>query len=324
MIGPLPDFSDVVAALGRIGPQLRRTPVVQSPSFDELCGRRVFLKCENLQHGGAFKFRGALNAVLQLPADGSITAVATHSSGNHGAALALAARLRGLACHVVMPEDSARTKIEATRRAGADITFCRAGIAARETALAEVLARTAAHLVHPFDDARVIAGQGTAALELLGERPELETLAAPVGGGGLIGGTALAVRGVAPHCRVVGVEPAAADDACRSFRSGRRVGVEGLPQTLCDGLRASIGALNFELLRQHVDDVLTVTEPQVVAAMREVLVHFRLLVEPSSAVAIAAALDGRLGAAGSAVGIIVSGGNVDLDACPFLSGTRPA
>jgi threonine dehydratase len=321
---PLPEFADVVAALGRIGPHLRRTPVANSPSFDALCGRRVFLKCENLQHAGAFKFRGALNAVLQLPADASITAVATHSSGNHGAALALAARSRGLACHVVMPDDASRTKIEATRRAGAQVTFCRPGIAPREAALAEVLARTSAHLVHPFDDTRVIAGQGTAALELLGERPALAVVAAPIGGGGLIGGTALAVLGVSTVCRVVGVEPAAADDAWRSFRAGRRLGLESPPQTIADGLRASIGVRNFELLRRHVDEVLTVDERQIVAAMRAVLEHFRLLIEPSSAVAVAAALDGRLGAPGAEVGIIVSGGNVDLGTCTFLSGGDPA
>jgi threonine dehydratase len=314
----LPDFDAVVAALGRIGPRLAQTPVRRSDAFDALCGRPVYLKCENLQHGGAFKFRGALNAVLQRPA--GTRAVATHSSGNHGTALALAARELGLKCQVVMPEDSSRAKLQAVAAAGAEVRLCAPGLAAREAALERWLLESPAHLVHPFDDSRVIAGQGTAALELLCEVPSLQVVAVPVGGGGLLAGTALAVRGARPGCAVVGIEPAMADDAFRSFQSGRREGLAGSPATLADGLRGAIGARNFVLMRRLVDAVLTVSEPQIVAAMRAALEHFRMLVEPSSAVALAAVLDGRLGLAGQAVGIVVSGGNVDLRQCPFLDG----
>ncbi len=313
-----PGFADVVAAAGSLAGRALRTPVVRSDRFDQRCGRRVFLKCENLQHGGAFKFRGAMNAALQLPP--GVEVLATHSSGNHGAALALAAKALGLRCVVVAPGDASPVKLAAIRSAGAELVGCAPGLAAREAALAEVLARMPAHVVHPFDDARVIAGQGTAALELLAEVPDLDVVSTPVGGGGLIGGTALAARGAAPRCRVVAVEPCMADDAFRSFHSGQRQGVSGSPQTVADGLRGSIGRLNYALMRQHVDDVLTVSEAAIVAAMRAVLEDFRLMIEPSSAVPLAALLDGRLGSPGEAVGVVASGGNVDLGACPFLSG----
>ena len=314
----LPDFDAVVAALGRLGPRLAPTPVVRSAAFDAACGRRVHLKCENLQHGGAFKFRGALNALLLRPA--GVGVVATHSSGNHGTALALAARQLGLACHVVMPEDASRPKLRAVEEAGAVTRLCAPGLVAREAALARWLDDAPAHLVHPFDDSRVIAGQGTAALEMLCEVPALQVVAVPVGGGGLLGGTALAVRGAQPGCRIVGVEPALADDALRSFHSGRRESLQGSPATLADGLRGSLGARNFVLMQRLVDEIVTVSEAQIVAAMRAVLQHFRMLVEPSSAVAVAALLDGRLGVPGDQVGIVVSGGNVDLMQCPFLAG----
>lgn len=320
-VGDLPGFADVVAAAGRLTGHVVRTPVMRSASFDERCGRRVVLKCENLQRGGAFKFRGAMNAALQLPP--GVEVLATHSSGNHGAALALAARSRGLRCVVVAPDDASPVKLAAIRNAGAELIRCAPGLPAREAALAAVLSRLPAHVVHPFDDARVIAGQGTAALELLAEAPGLDVVSTPVGGGGLIGGTALAARGAAPGCRVVAVEPELADDAFRSFHSGLREAVTGSPRTIADGLRGSIGRLNHALLRRYVDDVLTVGEGAIVAAMRAVLEDYRLLIEPSSAVPIAALLDGRLGRAGETVGVVVSGGNVDLGACPFLSGRAP-
>ncbi|MGD9597815.1 MAG: threonine/serine dehydratase [Steroidobacteraceae bacterium] len=315
----LPDFAAVVAAAGRLQGRVRRTPVTRSDAFDARAGRQVFFKCENLQAGGAFKLRGALNALLALPGDAQVTRVATHSSGNHGNALAIAARSLGLACTVVVPEGSVRSKVAAIEAAGARVVYCRPGIDAREAALAEVLAREGAHPVHPFDDADVIAGQGTAALELLAEPLDLESLIAPVGGGGLIGGTALAVRGLTDACTVIGAEPAAADDAWRSFTSGRRVGA-GVPDTIADGLRASIGVRNFELLRSHVDEVVTVAEADIIAAMRIVLEDLKLLIEPSSAVAVAAVLGGRATKLGRRVGVILSGGNVDLAQCPYLSG----
>ena len=315
----LPEFADVVAAAGRLQGRVRRTPVMRSDRFDERAGRRVVFKCENLQQGGAFKLRGALNALLALPGDSRVTRVATHSSGNHGNALAIAARSLGLACTVIVPQGSARPKVAAIEAAGARVMQCAPGIAAREAALAELVAREPAHVVHPFDDFDVIAGQGTAALELLSEPLDFGTLVAPVGGGGLIGGTALAVRGMADGCTVVAAEPAGADDAWRSFTSGRRVWVDA-PATIADGLRGSIGVRNFELLRRHVDEVVTVSEAEIVAAMRIVLEDLKLLIEPSSAVAVAALLSGRATRIGSEVGVILSGGNVDLDQCPFLAG----
>lgn len=319
MAEDLPDFAAVVAAAGRLQGRVRRTPVMHSERFDERVGRRVFFKCENLQQGGAFKLRGALNALLALPAAAKVTHVATHSSGNHGTALALAARSLGLACTVVVPEGSSKPKLAAIEAAGARLVHCQPGLAAREAALAALVAREPAHVVHPFDDADVIAGQGTAALELLCEPMDFDTVIAPVGGGGLIGGTALAVRGMLDRCTVVGAEPAAADDAWRSFTSGVRVGVD-VPDTIADGLRGSIGLRNFELLRRHVDEIVTVSEAGIVAAMRIVLEDLKLLIEPSSAVAVAALLSGRATRAGGTVGVILSGGNVDLDQCPFLAG----
>lgn len=314
----LPDFAAVVAAAGRLQGRIRRTPVMRSDHFDERAGRRVVFKCENLQQGGAFKLRGALNALLALAPAAGVTRVATHSSGNHGTALAIAARSLGLACTVVVPEGSSRPKVAAIEAAGAHVRFCAPGLAAREAALAELIAREPAHVVHPFDDSDVIAGQGTAALELLSEPMDFGTLIAPVGGGGLIGGTALAVRGMVDDCTVVAAEPANADDAWRSFTTGVRTGV-GVPDTIADGLRGSIGARNFELLRRHVDEVVTVSEAEIVAAMRIVLEDLKLLIEPSSAVAVAALLSGRATRIGGRVGVILSGGNVDLDQCPFLA-----
>lgn len=317
----VPTFADVAAAADRISSRLVRTPVMSSPAFDKRADRRVVFKCENLQHGGAFKYRGALNAILPLAVAGNVTAVATHSSGNHGTAVALAAKVCGLDAHIVVPRDSARPKIANIEEAGAQLIFCEPGLPAREAKLAEVIEGTGAHLVHPFDDARVIAGQGTAAVELLTEEPDLDVLCTPVGGGGLIGGTALAAKAMAPHCRVIAAEPDGADDAYRSFRDGKRQSTT-TPRTIADGLRGSIGVLNFALLKSHVDGVVTVTEKEIVNAMRIVLQDLKLLIEPSSAVAVAAVLAGKLGSSGQRVGIILSGGNVDLEQCPFLRGER--
>jgi threonine dehydratase len=316
---PIPTFADVAAAADRIGSRLARTPVMSSASLDKRADRRVVFKCENLQHGGAFKYRGALNAILPLAIAGNVTAVATHSSGNHGTAVALAAKVCGLDAYVVVPRDSARTKIANIEQAGGTVILCEPGLPAREAALTELMQRVDAHLVHPFDDARVIAGQGTAALELLTEEPDLDVICTPIGGGGLIGGTALAAKAMAPYCRVIGAEPLKADDAYRSFHSGTRQSVV-TPATIADGLRGSIGVLNFALLRRYIDDVVTVTEQEIVNAMRIVLQDLKLLIEPSSAVAVAALLAGKLGSSRQRVGIILSGGNVDLEQCPFLRG----
>lgn len=328
----LPDFGDVVDAYDRLRGHVARTPVLGSPRFDERVGRRVVFKCENLQHAGAFKFRGASNALLQLEAARATASgagagarvVATHSSGNHGAALARAAAAIGWRCIVVVPHDANPVKTAAIRAAGAELVTCEPGLAPRETALAEVVARTGAEVVHPFDDSRVIAGQGTAAMELLADHPDLDVLTAPVGGGGLLAGSALAVRGMLPSCRVVGAEPEVADDAARSFHGGVRVGMPGSPPTIADGLRGSIGVRPYALFRRHVDDVVTVSERAIVEAMRIALEDLRILVEPSSAVPIAALIAGLVGAPGQRIGVIVSGGNVDLSVCPFLAGKATA
>ena len=316
----LPTFADVVVAAARIGPHIARTPVMRSAAFDARARSQVYFKCENLQTGGAFKYRGAMNALLQL--DPAVTPrVITHSSGNHGNALALAARARGMQAIVIVPRDSPRSKIANIEAAGARVELCDPGLPARERRLAEVLLSDPGELVHPFDDSRIIAGQGTAVLELLAEVPDLQVVSTPVGGGGLIGGSALAAKALVPAIRVIGAEPEQADDAFQSFRSGERRAVV-TPHTIADGLRASIGARNFELLRTHVDDVVTVSEAQIMEAMRIVLNDLKLLIEPSSAVPVAAALAGKFGAPGQRIGIVLSGGNVDLDLCPFLRGER--
>lgn len=323
----LPTFADVVAAAARLSDRARRTPVMRSERFDARVERSVFFKCENLQHIGAFKYRGATNALLRASEDlqmGSSVdlarVVATHSSGNHGAALARAARELGWRCLVVVPEDASAVKIASIRAEGAELVHCAPGLAAREAALAEVVARTGARVIHPFDDADVIAGQGTAALELHLECHDLQCVVAPVGGGGLLAGTALATRGAAPGCRAVGAEPELADDAARSFHGGVRVGLTGSPPTIADGLRGSIGVRPFALFRDLVDDVVTVSERQIVQAMRVVLEDLKLLIEPSAAVPVAALLAGRIGTPGDRIGVIVSGGNVDLSVCPYLAG----
>jgi threonine dehydratase len=298
----------------------RRTPVMRSDAFDARVGRRVFFKCENLQVGGAFKYRGAVNALRQIDPRRE-PRVATHSSGNHGTAVALAARALGFRARIVMPRDSARPKFAAVEAAGGEVIVCEPGIAAREAALQDALARESAAVVHPFDDAHVIAGQGTAALELIVETASLNVVTAPVGGGGLIGGTALAALGAAPNARVIGVEPAAADDAYRSFRAGERVS-GGVPQTVADGLRGSLGVRNFALLCRYVSDIVTVAEPEIVAAMRVILEDLKLLVEPSAAVPVAGLLAGKVGMPGDRIGVILSGGNVDVQQCPFLSGAK--
>ena len=313
-------FADVVAAAARLAPYVLRTPVLRSAAFDARVGAQVFFKCENLQTGGAFKYRGAMNVLLQLDPKRT-PLVITHSSGNHGNALALAARARGMRAIVVIPRDSARSKIAAIQAAGARVELCDPGLPAREKRVAEILAAEPAELVHPFDDDRIIAGQGTAALELLAEIPSLDVISTPVGGGGLIGGTALAARAMVSKIRVIGAEPETADDAFQSFRSGERRAVVA-PKTIADGLRGSIGVRNFELLRRFVDDVVTVSEAQIVEAMRIVLADFKLLIEPSSAVAVAAVIAGKSFAPGQRVGLVISGGNIDLDLCPFLRGER--
>ncbi len=313
----LPSFRDVLLASERLHGRVRCTPVMRSDAFDRRSGLEVHFKCENLQEGGSFKLRGAYNALLAAAA-GS-TRIATHSSGNHGAALALAARALGRPCTVVVPRDASGIKIRAIEQAGARIVYCEPGMDARAAALARLIAVEPAQVVHPFDDSAVIAGQGTAALELLSTCTALDAIVCPVGGGGLLGGTALATRALSPQTSVVAGEPAAADDAYRSLTTGTRLGA-GNPVTVADGLRGSIGVRNFELMRRGVKEIITVSEAEIIAAMRITLQDLKLLIEPSSAVAVAVVLSGRARTLGRRVGLLISGGNVDLDACPYLSG----
>jgi threonine dehydratase len=310
----LPDLADIRIAADRLAPHIHRTPVVTCASLDRWAGRELHLKCEHLQRTGAFKFRGATNAVLLLPAHRAALGVAAHSSGNHAGALAAAARARAIPAHLVMPEDAPAVKRAAVESYGGHVTTCAATLADRERVLAEVVARTGATEVHPYDDARVIAGAGTAALELLEAVDGLDAVIAPVGGGGLLSGTAIAVKALRPTTKVFGAEPTGADDAARSLDSGRIV-PSAAPDTIADGLLTSLSPRTFAALRRHVDGIVTVGDDETIAAMRLVWERAKLVVEPSAAVAVAAAR--RLGGEGRRIGVLLSGGNVDLDRLPF-------
>lgn len=313
---PLPQFDDVLDAAARIAPHARVTPVLRAAGLDAAAGATLAFKAECLQRGGAFKFRGACNAVFALDPDSAARGVATHSSGNHGAALALAARRRGVPCHVVVPEGAVRAKVAAIEAAGAVLHRCAPTMAAREAACAEVQRSTGARLVHPYEDPQVIAGQGTAVLELLSAAPALDALVVPVGGGGLASGAAIALAGRAPGTALFLAEPAGAADTWASLAQGRRVDAIS-PDTLCDGLRTLVGAPNFRILHAHRATVLRVEDEATVAAMRLLLDALKLLVEPSSAIALAAVLAHREHFAGRRVGIVLSGGNVDPDRLPW-------
>jgi threonine dehydratase len=312
----LPGFRDVLAAAARIAPHAHATPVLRSRTLDAMAGCELHFKCEPLQRAGAFKFRGACNAVWSLDAGTAARGVVTHSSGNHGAALALAARTRGIACHVVVPEGAVEAKLAAIRGYGATLHRCAPTIAAREAKAAEVQRETGATFVHPYVDPMVIAGQGTAALELLNAAGALDRLVAPVGGGGLASGCALVVAAQAPGCELVLAEPRGAADTAASLAAGR-LHHDFIPDTICDGLRGTLGAPGFEILRRHGATVVVVDDSDTIAAMRLLWTRLKLLVEPSSAIALAAVLQQRERFAGKRVGIVLSGGNVDLGALPF-------
>jgi len=312
----LPDFAAIRAARQRIARYVRVTPVMTSDALDEALGVHVFLKCENFQQVGAFKARGACNAVFSLPEDVARRGVVTHSSGNHGAALAYAARQRGVPAHVVMPDNAPKVKIANVEGFGAKVHFCAPNVPAREATCAAVEHATGAVLVHPYDDANVIAGQGTAALELLEAYPDLEAVVTPVGGGGLMSGTAIASHGVNPRIAVYGTEPAGADDASRGFASGR---VEPMndPRTIADGLRSTVSERTLGAMRTHLTAIATCSEGAIVAAMRMVWERAKIVIEPSSAVPLAAMLEGTLDVRGKRVGVVLTGGNVDLDRLPW-------
>ncbi|KLD69206.1 pyridoxal-phosphate dependent enzyme [Xanthomonas pisi] len=309
--------SDVLQAAARIASLCATTPLLTSHYLDALCGAQLFFKAEHLQRSGAFKFRGACNAVWSLPDDLAPRGVVTHSSGNHGAALALAARTRGIGCHVVVPEGAVAAKLANISRHGATLWRCAPTIAARERMCAQVQATSGATLVHPYTDPAVIAGQGTATLELLHQSGGLDVLLAPVGGGGLAAGAALALRS-APDCALVLAEPSGAADTARSLAAGQRL-VDFVPDTVCDGLRGTLGAPNFALLQAGGAQVITVDDAAVVQAMRLIWQVLKQVVEPSSAITLAAVLAEPARFAGRRVGLILSGGNVDLDALPWAA-----
>ena len=312
----IPKFEDIEAASRLISAHVHRTPVLTSKQLDAISGASLFFKCENFQKVGAFKFRGATNAVLNLTDARRAAGVVTHSSGNHAAALAHAAAMRGVKAYIVMPSSAPEVKKRAVAGYGAEITFCEPTLAAREAAAAEVIERTGATMIHPYDNYYIIAGQGTAAMELLEELPYPDAVLAPVGGGGLLSGSAIATRHMTPSAKIYGAEPLLADDAARSLRTC--VIQPALPpQTIADGLLTSLCERTFTVIRKNVDDILTVTEDQIIEAMTLMWTRMKIVVEPSSAVPLAAVLANRDLFSGKKVGIIVSGGNADLSKLPF-------
>ena len=313
----VPTLEDVRAAARRIEAYAIRTPVLTSTTFNELTGASLYFKCENFQKAGAFKFRGACNAVLCLSDEEAGRGVVTHSSGNHAQALALAARIRGIPARIVMPDNAAAVKQAAVAGYGAEITLCPPTLADRERTTEEILSDTGATLIHPYNDYRIIAGQGTAVLELLEEIPGLDVVITPVGGGGLLSGAGIAVKGISPSTEVIGAEPEGADDAKRSLESGEIVPSND-PRTIADGLLTALGTRTFPIIQKHVREIVTVSEASIVDAMRFVWERMKLVVEPSAAVPVAALLEGKIDAQGKRIGIVLSGGNVDLDRLPWI------
>lgn len=307
-----PTFSDVLAASARIAPYAHVTPVLQSSSLNDLVGAELFFKCENFQRAGAFKFRGACNAVWNLSEHHAVNGVVTHSSGNHGAALALAAKTRNIPAHIVVPEGANPAKLKAIEQAGGKITFCRNTMQDRDDTAENIRQKTGAVLVHPYTNVNVIAGQGTAALECLQQSPPLDFMIAPVGGGGLISGTMIAVAGKAKNCCVIGAEPEGAADAFESLRTNQRVS-NVVSNTVCDGLRATVGEINFRIMQAHQLEIFTVSDDESIAAMRLIWERLKILVEPSCATVLAALIKNKKSFEGKKIGLIITGGNVDLD-----------
>ncbi len=324
-IDTLPGIDDIRDAAARIAPHAVVTPLLRSEVLDTLSGATLLFKCENFQRGGAFKFRGACNAVWSLTDQQAAHGVVTHSSGNHGNALALAAASRGINAHVVVPDGASRAKLAAIERAGATLYRCAPTTSAREAAAAEVQQATGATLVHPYADRRVIAGQGTVALELLAQAAAiygrldgqtLDGLITPVGGGGLMAGVSIAAHALCPGLRLYGAEPVGADEAARSLAAGHRI-IDQVPDTLCDGLRTTVGVPNLQALREHHVDIVTVTDQECIAAMRLLWQELKIVVEISCATVLAAVLKEPGRFAGRSLGLVITGGNVDLDALPW-------
>ncbi len=310
-------YSDVIDASKRIAGVVLRTPVVNSPEIDEMAGRRVFMKCENLQHVGAFKFRGATNAVKMLGEDAE-SGLCTHSSGNHGQAVALAAKQRGVPAFIVMPKNAPKVKVNGVRSHGAEVILCEPNLEARVATANSVLERTGASFIHPFDNANVIAGQGTAAKEMIEECRDLDAVLSPIGGGGLMSGTCISTRSLLPDALIFGTEPEGADDAARSLESGEYVPQTG-PDTICDGLLTSMGEITWPIIKSHVEEIIRVSDDEVLIAMSLIHETFGMVVEPSGAISLAAVLkeEFRSKEGIGSIGIILCGGNVDPENLPF-------
>lgn len=312
----LPEFADIAQAHERIRPFVHRTPVLSSSTMNRILNCELYFKCENLQKVGAFKFRGACNAVFSLTDEEAAKGVCTHSSGNHAAALALAARMRGIPAYIVMPETAPNIKKQAVESYGGQITFCKPTLEARETTLAKVAAETGATEIHPYNNFNVICGQGTAAKELIEDKGLFDIVMCPIGGGGLLSGTAITTRTLNPKALVIAAEPEGADDAYRSFHAHKLIPSVN-PKTIADGLLTSVGEINFRIIQRKTDEIVTVSERGIVRAMRMIWERMKIIVEPSSAVPLAAILENKLDVRGKKVGIILSGGNVDLEKLPF-------
>ncbi|MDT1063883.1 pyridoxal-phosphate dependent enzyme [Paracoccus sp. CPCC 101403] len=312
----IPTLSDMVEARERIAPHIHRTPVLTSSFINELVGAELFFKCENLQKAGAFKARGASNAVFGLSDAQAAKGVATHSSGNHGTCLSYAAGRRGIPCTVVMPRTAPQAKKDAVRGYGGRVVECEPSTSSREAVFAEVVAETGAEFVHPYNDWRVIAGQATCSAELIEQVQGLNAVVAPIGGGGMVSGTCLTLSNLAPSVKVFAAEPLNADDAARSFRAGHII-ADDAPETVADGLKVPLKELTWHFVRNHVTDILTATEDEIVDAMKLIWKRMKIVMEPSSAVPLATIIKNRDIFAGQRVGIIITGGNVDLDKLPW-------
>lgn len=313
----IPTYADVEAAHARIAPYIHRTPVLTSSYLNGLTGAELHFKCENFQKAAAFKARGASNAVFGLTEAQAAKGVATHSSGNHGLSLAYAAGRRGIPCTVVMPRTAPQAKKDAVRGYGGRVVECEPSTSSREAVFAEVVAETGAEFVHPYNDARVIAGQGTCSRELNEQVPGLDAVIAPIGGGGMISGTCLTLSTIAPGIKVYAAEPKQADDAARSFRAGHII-ADDAPETVADGLKVPLKELTWHFVKTHVTDILTVEEDEIVEAMKMIWKRMKIVMEPSSAVPLAAILRNPKTFAGKRVGVIITGGNVDLDKLPWM------
>jgi threonine dehydratase len=315
----VPTYDDMLAAHDRIRPHIRQTPVRTSDYLNELSGAELFFKCENFQEPGAFKVRGAANAVFGLTDDQAKLGVATHSSGNHASCLSYAAMLRRIPCNVVMPRTAPQAKKDTVRRYGGVITECEPSTSSREATFAEVQARTGGDFVHPYNDPRVIAGQGTCSREFMEQTGGLDMVVAPIGGGGMISGTCLTLSTLAPETKVIAAEPEQADDAYRSFKAGHII-ADDAPKTIADGLLVPLKDLTWHFVSTHVSEIYTASEQEIVDAMKLTWKHLRVVMEPSSAVPLAVVLKNRAAFRGKRVGIIITGGNVDLDKLPWMKG----